>query len=340
MAKRRKLEAPSAADLDKLEQEFRRETPGGPGLAPIAQVASESAMNMDVVSTEQRKDTAELDRFRAAEERGLVGRSIPIEEIDVSAITRDRLRLDAEAFNELKGSILKNGLRMPIEVFEQDPGADKRYGLISGFRRLRAVQEIQMGPGDHDGMIDAFVRPRRDDAALTEAMIEENEIRAALSHYERARISVLSVQNGYDASLEAAVNRLFGFASKAKRSKIRSFATIYEALGDVLRFGDGLKEKQGLLLATAVREGAANPLREALAQTKTFNADEEWKVISRVLTPKDPPQKSKSVAKQFRTDGGVSVAMERDPKSISFLIGDGLTDAQTTDLIAFIKKLV
>mgnify|MGYP000610259943 FL=1 len=39
MAKRRKLEAPSADDLTRLEAEFQRDTPlKGPMSAPIAQV--------------------------------------------------------------------------------------------------------------------------------------------------------------------------------------------------------------------------------------------------------------------------------------------------------------
>ena len=43
MAKRRKLEAPSAEDMTRIEEEFRRETPARSAVAPIAQVASEVA---------------------------------------------------------------------------------------------------------------------------------------------------------------------------------------------------------------------------------------------------------------------------------------------------------
>ena len=116
MAKRRKLEAPSSAELEKIEQEFRRETPGGPGMAPIAQVASESANAMEIISPEQRKTAAELERFRSAEAKGLIVREISLQDIDTASLTRDRVSLDSNEFAELKASIAKNGLRLPMSI--------------------------------------------------------------------------------------------------------------------------------------------------------------------------------------------------------------------------------
>lgn len=51
-------------------------------------------------------------------------------------------------------------------------------------------------------------------------MVEENEVRANLSHYERGRIAVLAAEQGHFTHVEEAVARLSGAASKAKRSKI------------------------------------------------------------------------------------------------------------------------
>ena len=72
MAKRRKLEAPSADALNQLEEEFRRETsPRGPlgqgGAAPIAQVAADAAALSNANSPEARQLQAEAERLRKAE---------------------------------------------------------------------------------------------------------------------------------------------------------------------------------------------------------------------------------------------------------------------------------
>ena len=68
---------------------------------------------------------------------------LPLDAIAADALTRDRAAIDPTALEELKASILAPGLRMPIEVFElADPDGPRRYGLISGFRRLAAVRAL------------------------------------------------------------------------------------------------------------------------------------------------------------------------------------------------------
>jgi hypothetical protein len=52
---------------------------------------------------------------------------------------------------ELKSSILSHGLRLPIEVFELAiPQNGKRYGLISGYRRLNAIISLAAETGRPD----------------------------------------------------------------------------------------------------------------------------------------------------------------------------------------------
>lgn len=338
MAKRRKLEAPTSAELDKIEQEFRRETPGGPGMAPIAQVASESANAMEIISPEQRKTAAELERFRSAEAKGLVAKEIPLHDIDTESLTRDRVSLDSNEFAELKASIAKNGLRLPIEVYEQSSRAGKRFGLISGYRRFLAVQELQSAAGNANATIEAFVREAVSNSQLTEAMVEENEVRSALTHYERGRISVLSVQNGSDADLEAAVNRLFSFASKAKRSKIRSFASIYEELGDVLAFPQALTERQGLKIAAALKDGKGSLIREALASIPAASETAEWQNIEALLSTfklasKEKGGRPKKTYKyQFVTVGGALVKWA-DGKDGTIIEITGELDEQKTEAL-------
>lgn len=149
MAKRRKLEAPSTDDLNRIESEFRRETaPRGPLTAPIAQIAADSAAAHDPrpadLRAEVARDKADAEVLRDAQGRGLVMAELSIDEIDADAMVRDRVVLDAAEMDELKGSISKTGLRLPIEVYElPEPEGALRYGLLSGYRRLKAVRDLR-----------------------------------------------------------------------------------------------------------------------------------------------------------------------------------------------------
>ncbi|MAQ85658.1 MAG: chromosome partitioning protein ParB [Maritimibacter sp.] len=289
MAKRRKLEAPSAEDLSRLEQEFSA-TPGrGPMAAPIAQVAAESAGLHDPRGPEERaeaaKHKADAERLRDAEGRGLVMLELPIESIDADALVRDRVVLDAEEMQELKTSITKGGLRLPIEVFARtNERLGTEYGLLSGYRRLMAYRDLfALTEMDKYRTIKAVIRDPEAMGGTFAAMIEENEIRASLSHFERGRIAVIAVHQGAFETTEAAVNALFPAASKAKRSKIRSFALIFEELGDMLTFPELLKEKDGLRLAAALREGAEERLRDALAERTPETPADEAEMIGAAL---------------------------------------------------------
>jgi len=120
MVKRRRLETPSAEELNKYEEEFRRETAPrpNPGAAPIAQVSAAAARAMEMGDPGQRaegaRDKAEAGKFRDAEARGLLIVEIPIEDIAAGSLVRDRVVLDKGELEELKTSIAASGLRLPI----------------------------------------------------------------------------------------------------------------------------------------------------------------------------------------------------------------------------------
>lgn len=348
MAKRRKLTAPSVEHLNQIEEEFRRETSPNSGMAPIAQVAAENAMNMNVVDPATRAKLAELEKHRAVEAQGLVARLIPIEAVDPSILTRDRMDLNADDFAELKAAILANGLRMPIEVCELEPvGGQPRYGLISGYRRLRAVSELRGQPGQAAGVIEALVRPAVSASASMEAMVEENEIRADLTQFERGRIAVLAAQNGIYKDVEEATAQLFAFASKAKRSKIRSFAKVFEGVGDVLSFPLALREKQGLALAAGLRDGAGEALRAALADADPADAASEWAVIERVLesltsTPdpvrKDRGGRPKAQLETAKTERGTRIAWGRKGQGIVIQLDGAIKDDDLEKAIRMLRE--
>ena len=280
MARRRKIVAPSAQDLAGIEAEFRRETLNKPNaaLAPISQVAADAAQMQPATSPQEReksaRDERDADAHRRAVGQGRVIDLIGLDQIDENALVRDRTILDAGELAELKNSISGHGLRLPVEVFRAD--GDKPFGLISGYRRMHAVRELYALTGDAKYQtIKAIIRDPDDLGGTITAMVEENEIRASLSHYERGRIAVIAAQRGVFSTAEEAVNQLFNAGSKAKRSKIRSFSLIFEELGDMLEFPEDLREKDGLRIATALRAGAEARFREVLAHVQPSSPAEE-----------------------------------------------------------------
>ena len=282
MAKRRKLQAPSAEDLSALDAEFRSETRKrpNPATAPISQIAAEAAQASHVDDAQTRLDRLDAERLRAAQEQGLLITEIPTADIRTDQMIRDRTVLDADELTELQMSIRSNGLRLPIEVYQDG----ESYALLSGYRRLLAVRHLaELNPGDFT-TIKALIRPATDISGAIAAMVEENEIRANLSHYERGRIAAIAAQQGAFGSTEEAVNVLFSTASKSKRSKVRSFAEIFEMLGDLMEYPESLTERSGLRLAGALRQGGQKKLREALAAGQGGSAELEWMALEPAIT--------------------------------------------------------
>lgn len=339
MVKRRRLETPSSDDLTRIEQEFRRETHGrpavGPGIAPIAQVAAETAAAGSTEGADARaaraRDRADAERLRLAEERGLLIADLPTDRIDDGAMIRDRMVMGEDEMQELRLSIAAHGLRLPVEVFAiPAPGGQApRYGLLSGYRRLHAVRALHALTGaDAHSRIRALIRPPADADAAFVAMVEENEVREDLSHFERGRIAVIAANQGAFANVEDAVNRLYATGSKAKRSKVRSFALIFEELGDMLAFPESLTEKRGLRLASALRNGAEGRLRQALSARTPEDAEAEWLLLEPVIAgsedaPRPQPRGGRPRGKApvqygwlddrtVRTTGGITIRRARD----------------------------
>ena len=118
--------------------------------------------------------------------------AVPVDAIQADALVRDRTRIDGEEMAELKASIQAHGLRLPIEVFTRREGRTA-YALLSGYRRLRAYQDLYAETGKEAyKTIPALVRDPEALGGGFTAMVEENEIRANLSHYERGRIAVIA----------------------------------------------------------------------------------------------------------------------------------------------------
>ncbi|MBZ4690956.1 MAG: hypothetical protein JG765_2207 [Cereibacter sp.] len=349
MAKRRRLEAPSAEELREMETGFARETPVS-SRPPIAQVAAEAAaLSVPIAGpdrTAAARDSADAGRLRRAEAEGLLVLEIPLAEIVAEELTRDRLRVDGEEMDELRASIKAHGLRLPVEVFRRE-GPGESYGLISGWRRLSAMRQLHAETGDaRYAMIRALLRRPADVSSAYVAMVEENEIRSDLSHYERGRIAALAAGQGAFASVGEAVDTLFHAASKAKRSKIRSFAVIHEELGDMLGFAASLGERAGLRLAQALRAGYAGALRQALAGGQGDDPATEWALMEPLVKAAegkapDPARGGRPSRKGSGLPSGIQVEVEQDAKGFAIRFhGDRVDSALVERMMRELQRLL
>lgn len=275
MAKRRRLtpsDGASAAFLDAPVGKVPDRVLHGGRAAPIAEVAQEAAGAAALSEMEEA--------LKGARRSGRMIVSLPLAQIQTDYLVRDRTAVDAEEMAALKASIAARGQQTPIEVVDLGQG---RFGLISGWRRMRALSELhaETGEGRFDSVL-VLQRQPRDAAETYLAMVEENEIRVGLSYYERARIVAKAVEQGVYPDQKKALNGLFGSASRAKRSKIKTFIAIVEALDEVLRFPTGLGERAGLTLGRALHDDAtlAARLRDKLTEVAPSTAEAELAVLT------------------------------------------------------------
>lgn len=272
MAKRKRL---SPARMTTAAPEVKSATPRTPLTArpPIADVAHDAA-----ASAALSEVAAELTAARA--EDRLIQR-LPLAAIDPNHLVRDRAVIDPEELDVLANSIATRGQQTAIEVTDLGEG---RYGLISGFRRLLAVQLNATKAGEA-GDILAIVRKPQDAADAYLSMVEENEIRANLTYYERGRIVARAADEGVFRADRLALAALFAAVPRARRSKIGAFVGVVRSLDDVLQFPTDLSEKQGLILAKRLIEepGLKAYLHKCLSDNPPKTASAEAAILARAV---------------------------------------------------------
>ncbi len=268
MAKRKRLAPAQPRDLD-APLETKSITGLSPHPAPpIASVAGDAATT---AALEELSET-----LRRARAEGRMITEVPLGQIDQNYLVRDRISVDDEDMDALRTSLKARGQQTPIELVEL--GKDQ-FGLISGWRRLQALRAI--GAETAKAIITA---PREAPDAYV-AMIEENEIRVGLSYFERARIVVRSVESGVFETEKAALQTLFASASRAKRSKIKSFIPVAGTLGGALKFPTQMGERMGLQLSKALLNDpyAARRMLSALNAFPRESFEAEQNILNEAL---------------------------------------------------------
>ena len=283
MAKRKRLSPaaviggpdPSHIPSEPLETKafnggWEREQPRRPPVADVSRDAAQQAA-LEEVSEELRR----------AREGGRMVLELPLDQVDETHLVRDRVELDPEEMQVLQTSLRERGQQTPIEVVQLGPDS---YGLISGWRRLTALRALEQ-EGRPIHAVQALIRQPNAASDAYRAMVEENEIRANLSFYERARIAVQAAKQGIYKSAFHAVQGLFSAARSSKRSKIMAFTVLVDMLDDKLRFPSAIPEKLGLSLAGHLQntDGFQRRLSEALRKATIETATDERAVLDRTL---------------------------------------------------------
>ncbi|WP_170388018.1 ParB/RepB/Spo0J family partition protein [Ruegeria atlantica] len=337
MAKRKRLTPAQPSYLSAAPE--TRSVPMGSGSAPIAQVAGEAA------ATAALEEVAQA--LQSARNEGRMIELLALDVIDDRHLVRDRLEQNEEEMTALVESLRARGQQMPIEVVTlPSPAGGRTHGLISGWRRLTALQRLYKETSDPKfATVRAMVITPGTAQNAYVAMVEENEIRVNLSHYERARIAVQAMKEGVYPSQKAALQGLFGNATRSKRSKIGTFIALVEAFDAVLYFPAAISEKLGLAL---VREMSRDPgfsevLKERLQNTPRDSAEAEIQILSSTLTERTAspaisdghstpartrPRPSAAAPRErivVRVAADVEMRFAPDQRRIE-LVGDGVSD--------------
>jgi ParB family transcriptional regulator, chromosome partitioning protein len=333
MAKRRRLDparliGTDASDAEEpiLSASLSPMTPMPPlaRRAPIADVAGDAASSAALAEV--------VDVLEKARAEGRMIQRLPLADIDVAYLVRDRIAADEDEMAVLCASIAARGQQTAIEVADLGAWASPRWGLISGWRRLTALRRLAAGATTPEeaarfGTVLALARKPAEAAEAYQAMVEENEIRVGLSYYERARIVARAVDKSVYADDRAGLSALFASASRAKRSKIGSFVRIVRALDGALRFPTGLTERTGLALAAALDAdpGLEARLIRALEAASPATPEDEARVIAAAL-PR-PPRATRPAPEPETVSmkGPVSIEAQADGRLI--LSGPLTTDA-------------
>ncbi|MGA9251965.1 MAG: ParB N-terminal domain-containing protein [Roseobacter sp.] len=251
--------APSAAPRS------RDRSPGPMGAA--VRDAAESMTEATEAKVEQRRRNAEdAKTFRQAQEDGRVLLGLAIADIATDDLPRDRLALEevarSDEMEELKASIRARGQKEPVEVYQDAAG---RYQIKKGWRRLTALRQLLDETGDarfaeviarvETGSVDRLDR--------YVDMVEENVVREDLTFAEMAQVAITAAADaeveGQDA--EVLVNRLYGSLHKMKRSYIRSFVVLLEALGDSLPFPKAVSRNLGVEVVRVLKAGQGDLIK-------------------------------------------------------------------------------
>ncbi|SEA64794.1 ParB/RepB/Spo0J family partition protein [Rubrimonas cliftonensis] len=292
-----------AFDVEAPAAEPDAATPPPARRGPMAAAVRETAASLSDRAAREAAIRAENDALAAAhvaaKRAGLLLEAVDPDAIDEGWLIRDRAPVRDEDIEALKASIREIGLSNPIRLARIGDGqgaapGPRRFALVQGWRRLAAWRELRAeGPGFE--RIPAAIGPadREDAAALASAyrrMVDENLMRRDVSFAEMARLARAYADAHLGGDADAAVAELFRSAAPQKRSYIRNFVEVMDAVGDALAHPAALPRAVGVALRNRMREApeTAEAVRIALAAQPDRSETLEVALLRAVADPALP----------------------------------------------------
>ncbi|MBF0585708.1 ParB/RepB/Spo0J family partition protein [Prosthecochloris sp. N3] len=199
---------------------------------------------------------------------GAVG-SLPVEKIMVNPF-QPRKEFDEAALEDLKNSIIENGVIQPVTVIRADDG----YQLVSGERRLRAVRQAGFK------FIPAYIIEAAEDAAKLELALIENIQREDLNAIEVA-LALKSLVTNCDMTQDEVAQKV-----GKNRSTISNFLRLLKLPVEI----------QNSIIVREISQGHARALVNLPSQKQQLKVWEQ--VISRKLSVRQTEELVNSLFRQ------------------------------------------
>ena len=287
-----------------------------PRRGPMAAAISENADALTERQAAESAIRAENDRlaheYVSLKRDGAIVARIPLGDVAMTKLTRDRGTGQDPDFEELKTSIRDLGLSNPIQVEDTGDG----YELIQGFRRLNAHKSLLTETGDDRFATIPAVLVAKGEALekLYRRMVDENLIRRDISFAEMGQLAA-SYASQMGLEVGDAIATLYASAGRQKRSYIAHFATLMNLVGSKLCYPEAIPRSLGLRLSKAFVETprVRQQLDAVLNAHQPETAEAELALLNQVLMPpvsKDdvrPSASSKTTLKLSRKEGPVKV---------------------------------
>lgn len=254
----------------------------GPMATAISENADASRQRAQVEAEIRAENDALAHEFVRLKKLGLVTDMIPLAQIGIGKLVRDRSRRGNPDVEDLKTSIQAVGLSNPIRV---EPTGQGGYELIEGWRRLTAYKALLAETGDpHWSRIPASFVPAGETVdGLYRRMVDENLVRKDISWAEMARLARAYAEDhvGGCEDLDQAVNHLFASANPQKRSYIRRFAHLLARLEKHLEHPEAIPRALGLSLAQRLDQNPELAARivDRLRREPRRSAEEEVGIL-------------------------------------------------------------
>lgn len=320
-------------DFDEVETAPADPVPAGTDArrGPMAAAITENAEALNERQSAEAAIRAENDALAHEHVRlkkaGLITDLIPLDEIRIDKLTRDRAPGRDDEIDELKQSIREIGLSNPIRV-EQ---VGDTYELIQGYRRFTAYKELYEETDDEAfARIPAGINAKGENLLrLYRRMVDENLVRRGVSFGEMAQLAInyrkqAEEVEGYDHAVEL----LFASSGRQKRSYIKHFVRLLADTSGRIHHVDSIPRALGLQV---VKHLDADPeakgiLNRLLAAKDTRTAEQEQALMSDFVAQMAAKPQGKKMGRPRKAK--TTFRLERPDGDAKCTVSDGRIELQ------------